>query len=127
MWMNKVDMELRETRSIVEVEIKGKERTTTRNKRQNELRWYELQMRTASTTRFLEPIIERIIHYNSSFNNSGLLKLTTKPILSLLSTVRPLSNKLKISLLVTVQMSYSLYSRRPPKLSYRSSAKTIGC
>jgi hypothetical protein len=24
-------------------------------------------------------------------------------------------------------MSYSLYSRRPPKLSHRSSAKTIGC
>ena len=47
-------------------------------------------MRTASTTRFLEPITERIIHYNSSFNNSGLLKLTTKPIPSLLSTVRPL-------------------------------------
>jgi hypothetical protein len=71
MWMNKVEMEVRETRTMVEVEIKGKERKRTRNKRQNELRWYELQMRTASTTQFLESIIERIIHYNSSFNNSG--------------------------------------------------------
>jgi hypothetical protein len=44
--MNKVEMEVRETRSMVEVEIKGKERKTTRNKRQNELRWYELQMRS---------------------------------------------------------------------------------
>src|ERR1700735_1911946 len=95
--MNKGDVELRETTSMVKMEIKGKERKTTRNKLQNELRWYELQMRTASTTRFLEPIIERIMHYNSSFNNSGLFKLTTKPIPSLLSTVRPLSSKLKIS------------------------------